>query len=181
MYNPSIWINFYINQFIFKTSSFLNINIFSPKLKIFDSMIDHTIIYKVIILFIFILLDTGNTFYWRLLRFLFYCVDSLLYVYYVFMQNVIHFVTLVVSVLFMPVFVCYLILECTVLCSCYIAHAIMLMLYCWAHLPTVIQAYWRQPIVAMRSHFLSRRHVLCANSLLLKFLVNILLHNIFIC
>jgi len=63
MYNPSIWLNLYIDQFIFKTSIFLNINMFSLKLKIFDSMIDHKIISKVITLFIFILLDTGNTLY----------------------------------------------------------------------------------------------------------------------
>jgi hypothetical protein len=63
MYNPSIWLNLYIAQFIFKTFNFLNINMFSIKLKIFDSMFYRTIISEVIDLFIFILLDTGNTFY----------------------------------------------------------------------------------------------------------------------
>ena len=72
MYNPSIWLNLYIAQFIFKTFHFLNINIISLKLKIFYNMIYHIIISKFINLFIFILLDTGNTFYWRLRRSLFY-------------------------------------------------------------------------------------------------------------
>jgi len=63
MYNPSIWLNLYIAQFIFKTFHFLNINIISLKLKIFYNMIYHIIISKFINLFIFILLDTGNTFY----------------------------------------------------------------------------------------------------------------------
>ena len=63
MYNTSIWLNLFRAQFIFKTFSFLNINMFSLKLKIFDSMINNTIISKVITLFTFILLDTGNTFY----------------------------------------------------------------------------------------------------------------------
>jgi len=47
---------------------------FNLKLKIFDSMIYHIMMSKVVTLFMFILLDTRNTFYWRLRRSLFYCV-----------------------------------------------------------------------------------------------------------
>jgi hypothetical protein len=132
----------------------------------------HVIISKFITLFTFILLDIGNTFYWRLRCFLFYYMIRFFRLLCLYAQCY-SFCNLscVITVHCMSVLFCCLILRCVL----YYAQAILPGPYFYSYLGLL------EASSSIISHFLSRRNVLSGSSLLLLFLVNILPHNIFIC